>query len=104
MRDPVVGTDWLTAVSASRKKYGTLTSAVRLRDSGMWNVAEMSLESNLYELTAPFECSILETEPIETRGNSLRFWNRKCIKWVKKLLRRKICYFLGRKFPYAGKY
>jgi hypothetical protein len=31
----------------------------------------------------PFERCILETEWMETRGNSLRCWDRKCIKWVK---------------------
>jgi hypothetical protein len=58
--------------------------AVRLRHFTMWNVAEMTLAINLYELTAPFENCILETEQMETRGNSLRFWNRKYIKWVEK--------------------
>jgi hypothetical protein len=46
---------------------------------------EMTVQINLYELTAPFECCILEMEWMETWGNSLRFWNRKCIKWIKKL-------------------
>jgi hypothetical protein len=32
---------------------------------------------------SPFEHCILETERIETQGNSLRFCNRKCIKQVK---------------------
>jgi hypothetical protein len=36
-------------------------------------MAEMSLEINLYEVTMPFECCILETEQMETQGNSLRF-------------------------------
>jgi hypothetical protein len=53
---------------------------------------------------APFEGCVLETERMETWGNSLRFWNRKCIKRVKKLFRRGICYFLGGKFSYAGMY
>jgi hypothetical protein len=43
-------------------------------------MGEMILETKLYELTAPFECCILETEQMETWGNSLRFGNRKCIK------------------------
>jgi hypothetical protein len=67
-------------------------------------VGEMTLEMNLYELTVPFECCILETEQMETWGNSLRFWNRKFIKWAKKLFRHQICYFLGGKFSYAGMY
>jgi hypothetical protein len=52
----------------------------------------------------PFEHCILETERMETLGNSLRFWNRKCIKRVKKLFHHEICYFLGGKFFYAGIY
>jgi hypothetical protein len=32
-----------------------------------------------------FEHCILETVWMETQGSSLRFWNRKCIKWAKKL-------------------
>jgi hypothetical protein len=36
-------------------------------------VAEITLEINLYELTVPFECYILERERMETGGNSLRF-------------------------------
>jgi hypothetical protein len=32
-----------------------------------------TLEINLYELTAPFECCVLEMEQLETWGNSLRF-------------------------------
>jgi hypothetical protein len=35
----------------------------------MW---EMTLEINLYELTAPFECCILETEQVETWGKILK--------------------------------
>jgi hypothetical protein len=93
--------DWLTAVSALRKKYDTPASAVRLRHSAVWNMAEMTLRINLYELIMPFEHCVLETEWMETQGNSLRFWNRKCIKWVKKLFHCQICYFLGRKFPDA---
>jgi hypothetical protein len=96
--------DWLTAVSASRKKYDTPTSAVRSHHSAVWNVAEITLEINLYELTVPSECCASETESMETRRNSLRFWNRKCNKWVKKLFYSQICYFLGGKFPYAGLY
>jgi hypothetical protein len=37
-------------------------------------------------------------------GKFLRFWNRKCIKWVKKLFHCQICYFLGGKFSYVGMY
>jgi hypothetical protein len=47
---------------------------------------------------------ILEMDPMETWGSSLKFWNRKFIKWVKKMFCRQICYFLGRKFSYAGMY
>jgi hypothetical protein len=79
-------------------------SAMRMRHSAAWNVVEMTLEINLYELTMPFEHCILEMEQKETLMNSLRFWNRKCIMWVQKLLHRQICYILGRKFPYAGMY
>jgi hypothetical protein len=96
--------EWLTAVSASQKKYDSPTSAMRLRHSDVWNLTEMTLEINLYELTTPYECCILETEWMETQGNSLRFWNRKCINWEKQLFCRQICYFLGREFPYAGTY
>jgi hypothetical protein len=85
--------EWLTAVSASLKKYDTSMTAVRLHHSDVWNVVEVTL---------PFECCIFETERMETWGNSLRFWNRKCIKWVKKLFCQEICYFLGRKFSCAG--
>jgi hypothetical protein len=51
---------------------------------------------------APFERCVLERERMETWGNSLRFWNRKCIKRVKWWFRREICYFVGGKFSYAG--
>jgi hypothetical protein len=46
----------------------------------------------------------LEIERMETWGSSLRVWNRKYIKWAKKLFRCHICYFLGGKCPYAGMY
>jgi hypothetical protein len=46
----------------------------------------MTLEINLHELNTPFECCILEPERIELRGNSLKFWNRKCIKWGEKIV------------------
>jgi hypothetical protein len=39
-------------------------------------VGEMALEVNLYELTAPYECCVLEMEQMETWGNSLRFLNK----------------------------
>jgi hypothetical protein len=78
--------------------------AVRLHHSTVWNVGKMTLEINLYELTAPFECRVLEMERMETWGNYLRFWNRKYIKWVKKLFRCQIYYMLGGKFSYAGLY
>jgi hypothetical protein len=94
----------LTTVCALRKKYDTPASAVRLHHSTLWNMGEMTLEINLCEVTAPFECCILETEWMETWGNSLRFRNRKCIKCVKKFFHHQICYFLGRKFSYAGMY
>jgi hypothetical protein len=87
-----------------RKKYDTTVSAMRLHHSAAWNLAEMTLEINLYELNMPFQCCVLETEQMATQGNSLTFWNRKCIKWVKKLFRCQICYFLGGKFPSAGMY
>jgi hypothetical protein len=75
---------WLAAVFALRKKYDIPASAVRLCNSAVWNVAEMTLEINLYEQTMPFECCVLETEQMKTQKNYLGFWNRKCIKWVKK--------------------
>jgi hypothetical protein len=59
-------------------------------------LAEMTLEINLYELMAPFECFILETERMETQGNCLRFWYRKCIKWVKELFRHQLLLLLRR--------
>jgi hypothetical protein len=34
---------------------------------------ENNLGDNLYELTMPFECCVLEAERMETWGNSLRF-------------------------------
>jgi hypothetical protein len=43
-------------------------------------------------------------QQMETCGNSLRFWNRKYSKWIKKLFRHQICYFLGGKFSYVGMY
>jgi hypothetical protein len=36
-------------------------------------VGEMTLEINIYELTMPFECCVLEMEQMETWRNSLRF-------------------------------
>jgi hypothetical protein len=102
VRDRVMGTDRLTAVSVLQNKYDTPPLAMKLRHSAVWNEAEMTLEINLYELTAPFEHCVLETEQMETQGNSFRFWNRKCIKWVKKLFHCQMCYFLGGKFSYAG--
>jgi hypothetical protein len=67
-------------------------------------LAEMTLEMNLCELTVSFEHCILETERMETEGNCLRFSYRKCTKWVKKLFRRQICYFLVGKFSNVGTY
>jgi hypothetical protein len=90
--------EWLTAVSVSWKKYNNPVTAVRLCHSAVYNVVEMTLTR------APFECCILLTEWMETWENSLRFWNRKCINWVKILLRREICYFLSGKSSYAGMY
>jgi hypothetical protein len=102
-RESPSSVDCQTVVSASRNKYDTPVLAVRLCHPAVWNMADMTLEINLYELTAPFECCVLETERMETRGNSLRFWNKKCIKWVKKkLFHHQICYFLRRKFCYVG--
>jgi hypothetical protein len=76
-------TDWLTAVSASWEKYNTPHHEVA---SFCWvKPVEMTLEINICELTTPFECCMLETEQMETRGSCLRFWYRKCITWVKKL-------------------
>jgi hypothetical protein len=51
------------------------------------NLAEMALEINLYELTAPFERCILETERMEAWGNCLRFLYRKYVKRAKKIFR-----------------
>jgi hypothetical protein len=44
--------EWLTTVSASWNKYDTPASDVSLRHSAVWNVVEMTLKINLYELTA----------------------------------------------------
>jgi hypothetical protein len=77
--------DWLQSC-ASQKKYDTPALGVRLCHSTVWNMGELTLEINLYELTAPFECCILEMERMESWENSLRFWNRKCSKWVKNCL------------------
>jgi hypothetical protein len=89
--------EWPTTISASWKKYKP-PSAVRLCHSAVSNLAEMTLKINLHELTMPFEFCVLETEWMETRGNSLRFWCRKCTKWAKKLFCHQIFYFLGGKF------
>jgi hypothetical protein len=62
--------EWLTAVSASRKKYDTPTLAVWLRHSAVWNWAKMTLEIKLCELTAPFEHCFVN----ETNGNSGKFF------------------------------
>jgi hypothetical protein len=43
-----------------------------LRYSAGRNLAEMILEINLYQPTAPFERCILEIERMETWGSSLR--------------------------------
>jgi hypothetical protein len=85
-RDRLSSGNWLTAVSASWKKYDTSVLAVRLRHSSVRNAMKMTLDSILYELTVLFERCILETERMETWGNSLRFWNRKCIEMGKKIV------------------
>jgi hypothetical protein len=95
---------WLTEVSALQKKYDMPMATMRLCHSAVQNVAEMTLEINLCQLTTPFEHCVLEMEQMETQGNSLRFWNRKCIKWVKKLFHPQICNFFGGKFSYTGMY
>jgi hypothetical protein len=87
--------EWLTAVCALWKKYETSTMAVRLRHSAVWNMAEVTL--TVHHLNTAFW-----KQWMQTQGNSLRFWNKKCIKWVKKLFHREICDFLGRKFSCAG--
>jgi hypothetical protein len=98
--------EWLQSVHCRRNTTPPppQTSAVRLCHSTVWNTGEMTLEINLYELTVLCECYVLEMERMETWGNSWRFWNRKCIKWVKKLFHHQICYFLGGKFSYARMY
>jgi hypothetical protein len=96
--------EWLIADSASLKKYDTPATAMRLRHSAVWNVAEMTLKINLYELTAHHLNAAFWKQRMETQGNSLRFWNTKCIKQVKELFRSEICYFLGGKISYAGMY
>jgi hypothetical protein len=73
--------DWPQSVHCGRNT--TPPRQLRLRHSTVWNMGKMTLEINLYELTAPFECCVLETIRMETWRNSLWFWNRKCIKWVK---------------------
>jgi hypothetical protein len=54
----VVGDGWLQSLHHVRN---TKPRAMRLCHSAMWNLAEMTLEINLCELTAPFEHCILET-------------------------------------------
>jgi hypothetical protein len=53
------------------------TLAVRVCHSAVWNMAEMTLEINLYELSTQFERCILETEWMGARVYSLRFWNKR---------------------------
>jgi hypothetical protein len=83
-RARVVGSDWLQSLYHRRKT--TLPRQLWGCHPAVWNLVEMTLEINLYELTAPFQCCVLETERMQTRGNSSRFWNRKCIKWAKKIV------------------
>jgi hypothetical protein len=87
-REGSSGGDWLTYWLQSLH-CGRRTA--RLRQPwgchfAVWNIAEMTLEINLYEVTTPFERCVLETVLMETQGNSSRFWSRKCIKWVKKIV------------------
>jgi hypothetical protein len=53
---------------------------------------------------APFERCVLETERMETRGNSLDFDTENVLNGQKKLFHHEICYFLSGKFSYAGVY
>jgi hypothetical protein len=39
-----------------------------VHEVAVWNLVEMMLEINLYELTVRFERCILETERMETQG------------------------------------
>jgi hypothetical protein len=71
------GGEWLTAVFAVQKKYDTPALAVRLCHSAVWNLVEMSVEINLHELTEPFERCVLETERMETLGNSFKILKQK---------------------------
>jgi hypothetical protein len=58
-RDQVVGNDWLQSLHHGRNTTPLRDEVVSL--CGV-KLAEMTLETNLYELTVPFECYILETE------------------------------------------
>jgi hypothetical protein len=61
--------DWRTAVSVSREKYNTPPPHEAVSFCCV-KLAEMTLEINLYELTAPFERCILKT----MNGNSGKFF------------------------------
>jgi hypothetical protein len=69
--------DWLTAVSALQKKYDTPALAMRLRHLAVWNVVEMTSEINLYELTVPLECCVLEMEEMENSGTLFKVLKQK---------------------------
>jgi hypothetical protein len=69
--------NWLPEVSALQKKYNTPTVAVRLCHSAVWNVAEMTLEINLYQLTVPFERCVLEIEQMEKMGKFCKILKQK---------------------------
>jgi hypothetical protein len=100
-RDRVVGTDWLQSLHHGRNATPVC------HDVALFccvKHAEMTLEFNPYELTTPFECCAVETEQLETQGNCLRFWYRKCIKQVKNGFVVTFWYLLGGKFSYAGPY
>jgi hypothetical protein len=67
-------------------------------------VAEITLEINLYELTTPFEPLRFGKATNGNMGKFFKILKQKVYKWFKNLFHRQICYFLGRKFPYAGRY
>jgi hypothetical protein len=101
VRDREVGTDWLHSLCIA-EEIRHPRAAVRLRHSAVWYVAKMTLEINLCELTAPFERCVLEAERMETRGNSLRFWNGECIKWVKNIVSSSNLLLLRREISLCG--
>jgi hypothetical protein len=99
-RDQVVENDWLQSlhcggnVTPPCRPWGCVILLCETWQKWPWRLTYMTW---LCHLNAAFwkQC-------METQENFLRFWYRKCIKWVKKLFCHQICYFVGRKFNMRG--